>query len=111
MSVATATDILAPFEIWEILLDDSTIKFYEPLVLEPEILPPEEAGDPFYWTVDVPDLDISAVAINRSELISCVRSDIRMIWDNCVRKDDRFLTPKNRIIKQRYLSMAEEVDG
>jgi len=111
MSITETLDVLAPFEIWEVLLDGSTIKFYEPLVLKPEVLPPESPTDRAYLIVDVPDLDISVVAIDYSELLSCVRSDIRMIWDNCVRKDDAFLTPKNRIIKQRYLSMAEEIDG
>jgi len=111
MSIADKLDILAPFEIWEILLDNTTIKFHEPLILKPEILPPEEPGDPAYWTVDFPDLDISAVAIDRSELLSCVRSDIRMTWENCVRKNDASLTSKNRAIKQRFLAIAEEING
>ena len=111
MSTINEFDVLAFFEIWEIPFDHSTIKFFKPLLLKPEILPPEEPGDPSYWIVDVPDLDISATAVDRSELISYVRSDIRMIWRNCVRKEDVFLTPKYRIIKQRYLSIAEEVDG
>ena len=111
MSTLDKLDILVPFEIWEVQLDNSTIKFHNPLVLNPEILPPEEPGDPSYWTVDVPELDIAVVAVDRSELMSCVRSDIRMIWENCVRKNDASLTSKNRIIKQRYLSIAEEMDG
>jgi len=111
MNITEKLDVLAPFEIWEVLLDNTTIKFHEPLILKPEILPPEEPGDPAYWTVDFPDLDISAVAVDRSELLSCVRSDIRMIWGNCVCKDDASLTPKNRTVKQRFLAIAEEIDG
>ena len=107
-SYTTESAALAPFEIWEVMLDDySTIKFNEPLIVEPEILPPEEPGDRTYFTVDVPELDISAVGISLEELMSCVRSDIRMIWKNCVRKDDACLTPNNRMFKQRWLSIAE----
>ncbi|MDR0326957.1 MAG: hypothetical protein LBI05_01535 [Planctomycetaceae bacterium] len=111
MSHATKTDLLAPFEIWEVMLDNATIKFFKPLIVKPEILPPEEPGDPTYWTVDLPELDVSAVGISMEELMNCVRSDIRMIWKNCVRKDDSALTPKNRNIKRQYLLIAEEVDG
>jgi len=40
-------DLLAPVEIWEVLLDESTIKFHQPLVLTPTWLPddPEEPSD------------------------------------------------------------------
>jgi len=31
--------LLAPFEIWEVLLDNSTIKFHKPLVLTPTWMP------------------------------------------------------------------------
>ena len=98
---------LAPFEIWEVMLDNTTIKFFEPLVVNPETLPPEAPGDRTYFTADVPELDISAIGISIEELMSCVRSDIRMIWKNCVRKDDARLTPHNRMFKQRWLSIAE----
>ena len=108
----SATDnhtMLAPFEIWEVMLDDSTIKFFEPLMVQPEVLPPEEPGDPAYWTVDVPKLDLSAVGISLEELESCVRSDIRMTWKQVVRKRNNELTPHDRTIKQRWLEIAEEV--
>jgi len=108
----SATDnqtMLAPFEIWEVMLDDSTINFFEPLIVQPEVLSPEELGDPSYWTADVPELDLSAVGVSLEELESCVRSDIRMTWKQVVRKRDRELTPHDRTIKQRWLEIAEEV--
>ncbi len=107
----TETDLLAPFEIWEVLLDNSTIKFHKPLVIRPDILPPEEPGDPIYWTADVPDLDISAVGISLEELGSCVRSDIRMTWKRIVQKGDNELTPEDQATKQRLLDIAEEVSN
>ena len=111
MSLIKESTLFAPFEIWEVPLDGGMIKFHEPLIVKPKILLPEEPGDPTYWTVDVPDLDLSAVGISFEELQSCVRSDICMTWKNCVRKNDASLTPKNRNVKQRYLSIAEEVGG
>jgi hypothetical protein len=109
--ISTTDDetMLAPFEIWEVMLDDSTIKFFEPFIVQPEVLPPEESGDPAYWTVDVPKLDLSAVGISLEELESCVRSDIRMTWKQVVRKHNKELTPHDRTIKQRWLEIAEEV--
>jgi len=38
MSLTIEPALLAPFEIWEVLLDDSTIKFNEPLIVKPAIL-------------------------------------------------------------------------
>ena len=112
MSQVNEAVLLAPFEIWEVMLDNSTIKFFEPLIVKPEILPPEEPGDPTYWTVDVPNLDLSTVGISLEELGSCVRSDLRMTWKRIVQKHDDELTPNDRTIKRCYLEIAEEVgDG
>ena len=112
MSQTKETALLAPFEIWEVMLDQTTIKFFEPLLVQPELLPPEEPGDPTYWTVDVPDLDLSAVGVSLEELGSCVRSDIRMTWQRIVQKHNDELTPENKVIKRRWLEIAGEIsDG
>jgi hypothetical protein len=110
MSLIKETIQLAPFEIWEVMLDNSTIKFFEPLLVQPEVLQPEESSDPKYWTVDVPELDLSAVGISLDELGSCVRSDIRMTWKRIVQKHDNELTPDQRAVKRRFLKLAEEVN-
>jgi len=109
MSITETLDVLAPFEIWEVLLDDSTIKFYEPLVLKPEVLPPEEPGDPLYWTVEVPELDISAFGRDWYELWNCICDDIRMSWKHYVLEDDTNLVPRSKKFKEAYLALAEEV--
>ena len=104
----TEQAVLPPFEIWGVMLDNATIKFFEPLIIQPTILLPEEADDPVYCTADVPELDLSAVGISFEELESCIRSDIRMTWKRIVRKPDSELTPDDRIIKKRWLKIAEE---
>ena len=113
MSLIAESTILAPFEIWEVPLDDErTIKFNEPFIVQPEILPPEEPGDETYWTVDVPELNISAHGIDYEELRDCIESCIIFGWRHYVQPDDRSLSPKVREIKRNYLNLAEEVfDG
>ena len=107
----TETEVLAPFEIWEVMLDNSTIKFFEPLIVQPEILPLEEPGDPTYLTVDVPELNISAHGLTRQELWECVLGDIRFNWTEYACEDDCKLVPLARSIKNTYLAVAEVVDG
>jgi hypothetical protein len=111
LTCETETALLAPFEIWEVPLDHATIKFFEPLIVQPKVLPPEEPGDRTYFTVDVPELDLSAVGISLDELESCLRSDIRMTWKRVVQKHNDELTPNTRTIKRRFLEIAEEVDN
>ncbi|MGL6193314.1 MAG: hypothetical protein ACRC2T_00660 [Thermoguttaceae bacterium] len=101
------TDKLAPIEIWEVPLEGSTIKFKQPLVLEPEILDqgtPEEC-----LFLEYPELSLSSVGKNRKELLSGVLSDIRFSWKNYVQKSDFELVVKTRRIKEKYLEFAEEV--
>lgn len=108
MSQTNQTDLLAPFEIWEVLLDNSTIKFHNPLVVTPEVLDRGTPGECFF--VEFPDLDLSAVGIDREELLSCLRSDIRMTWKRIVQKHDNELVPEDRELKRRLLKAAEEVN-
>jgi hypothetical protein len=102
---------LAPFEIWEVMLDNSTIKFFKPLVVKPEILPPEDPGDKNYLTVDVPELNISVHADNREDLWEFVLSDIRFVWQHIVLCQDSTLSQAAIQIKKNCLAIAEVVDG
>jgi hypothetical protein len=110
LSLVQETAVIAPFEIWEVMLDHSTIKFFEPLVLTPEILPPEEPGDRTYLTVDVPELAISSHGIDIEELVSAIRCDIRFAWRHFVRAKDTKLTADAKKIKYNYLAIAEATD-
>ena len=113
MSLTIEPATLAPFEIWEVLLDDSTIKFHEPLVLEPYWLE-DDSDDPDeneYLAVEHPELAISSYGINYDELVSAVQSDIRFAWKHFVQTDDTQLTADARAIKDYYLSIAEVIDG
>ncbi|MCL2005099.1 MAG: hypothetical protein FWG73_02945 [Planctomycetaceae bacterium] len=111
MSTAVQTDLLAPFEIWEVRLDQSTIKFFEPLVVQPAILPPEEPGDNTYLIADVPELNISSHGLTRDELWECILGDIRFNWAAFVCENDGCLEPLAKSIKDSYLAVAEVVDG
>lgn len=111
MSTAKTTDLLAPIEIWEILLDNSTIKFHKPLVLKPEILPPESPTDRVFLSVDVSELAISSFGTTMDELESAIRSDIRFAWRHFVQADDSLLASDAKAIKASYLALAGGVDG
>jgi hypothetical protein len=114
MSFATDTDVLAPFEIWQVMLDDKTaIKFHEPLMLTPTRMPndPDEWDDNEYLQIICPELEIDVCAESRDELLEWIRSDVRMNWKHFVSKDDSELNPQTLSIKRKYLSMAEVIDG
>jgi len=114
MSFVAESTILAPFEIWEVPLDDErTIKFHEPLILTPTRMPddPDEPGDVEYFDLICPKLGIDVFADNIDDLIDYVRSDIRFVWKHIVLKDDCDLDAKSRSIRQNHLAIAEVLDG
>jgi hypothetical protein len=102
-------NLLAPFEIWEVPLDHSTIKFYKPLILVPTWMPhdPDEPGDIEYIEVVCPELGIDVFADNRDDLLELVHLDIGFVWKHFVLADDKNLIPKTRAIKNNYLKIAE----
>ena len=110
---AIDTDVLAPFEIWEVLYGDKTIKFYEPLMLTPRIMPddPDETSDEVYLQVIDPELAIHVNAEDRDELLSWIHSEIRMNWKHYVSEEDRKLGAETLALKRKYLTIAELVDG
>jgi hypothetical protein len=106
------TDTLAPFEIWEVPLDNSTIKFHQPLVLTLTWMPddPEEPDDSEYLLIDNLPLNIHVFAENREDLLDFTYSDISFVWQNIVRVDDVKLDALSRTIKRNYLNIAEKVN-
>jgi hypothetical protein len=79
---AVDTDVLAPFEIWEVPFGEQTIKFFEPLVLTPSIMPhdEEEPGDEEYLDVINDELNIDVFAKDRDELLAWIHSEICFVW-------------------------------
>ena len=105
MSLATKTNLLAPFEIWEVMLDNSTIKFFEPLLLKPVPI----SHDVEYWLVEVPELMISTFGDEYRQIRNGVLSDIRDAWKHIVSLPDNRLSQRGKKVKQSYLAIAEEV--
>ena len=112
-NVALATEQLAPFEIWEVLYGDRTIKFFKPLVLVPSWMPddPDEPCENEYLQIIYPELAIDVYGENRDELLDAVHSDIRLNWKHFVQVPDDRLIPATKKIQQNYLAVAEVVDG
>ena len=117
MSLIAESTILAPFEIWEVPLDDErTIKFHKPLILTPTWMPddpdePRSPDAPRYLDVICPKLGIDVFADNIDDLIDFARSDIRFVWKHIVLKRDSDLDAKSRSIKWNHLAIAEVLDG
>lgn len=110
----TNTEILAPFEIWEVPLENgNTLKFHSPLVLKPFWLPddPEDPDENEYMAVHVPELFIDSYGETHEELLSAIHSDIRVTWKLIVSKNDERLGLKNMKIKANYLAISEELDN
>jgi hypothetical protein len=105
------TDILAPFEIWEVPLDKGVIKFHEPLILTPNWMPhdPDEPGDVDYLEIVCPELNIDVYGENRDELLDAVHSMIHFAWKHYVQPNNNELNAKIKTIKHNYLTIAEEV--
>ena len=110
---AIDTDVLAPFEIWEVLYGDKAIKFYEPLLLTPSIMPDDldEPGDEEYLQVVYPELAINVYGETRDELLEAVYSNIRMNWKHFVCEKDNQLSPQMQTVKRQFLTIAELIDG
>jgi hypothetical protein len=98
----------APFEIWEVMLDNSTIKFFEPLILNLKLIP-SDPNEREYCLVEVPELMISTLGEERREIQSGVLSDIRDAWKHIVSLPDDRLSQSGKRVKQNYLAIAEEV--
>jgi hypothetical protein len=107
------TDILAPFEIWEVPLDKGVIKFHEPLILTPNWMPhdPDEPGDVDYLEVIYDDLAIDSWGADREELKKAIMGDINFAWRHFVQLPDNDLSGKSQTIKHYYLANTEVVDG
>ena len=114
MNPITETDVLAPFEIWEVPFDNgATIKFHEPLLLTPFWLEddPDDPDDDKYLAVERPDLEIFANGVDRRELWNCICGDIRSAWIHFVQVGADRLSPHGARIKENYLRIAEEVEN
>jgi hypothetical protein len=113
MIQTTQNALLAPFEIWEVTLDHSTIKFHQPLVLTPNWMPhdSDEPGEIEYLEVVRPELNIDVYAENRDDLLELVYSEIRFIWERFVKANADSLTVNMEKIKNKYLEIAEELDA
>ena len=107
MSLTIEPTLLAPFEVWEVPLDDSTIKFHEPLVLKPKQI----SADDSFWVIEKPELGLSAFGSDHESLWDCVQSCIRMAWKEYVCEDDNNLLPLAKKYKDAYLNIAEVIDG
>lgn len=105
---------LVPLEVWEVTLDNQTIKFSDrPLVLSPTWMPndPDEEDENEYMEVEVPELAISSYGIDIEQLRSAIHSDIRFAWKHYVLADDSQLTPDALEVKNNYLKISGLVDG
>ena len=96
-------------EIWEVMLDNATIKFNERLSIPIETL--DKGTDEECLFAECPEFGISAVGVDFEELRSCLHSDIRMAWKRIFKRPDSELTPKDKGIKQRFLKLAEEISN
>ena len=103
----SATDNQDLLEVWLVELDNSTIKFNEPLLIPPVVLDHGTAEACYF--AEFPELGISAVGIDIEELQSCLRSDIRMTWKRVFHRSENELTPNDMAIKKRFLELAEEI--
>jgi len=107
-SASSATGSQDHLEVWLVELDNSTIKFNEPLLIPPVVLDQGTAEE--CYSAEFPELGVSAVGIDIEELQSCLRSDIRMTWKRVFCKPENELTPNDRAIRLKFLELAEEVN-
>jgi len=105
-------DVCAPFEVWEVLYGDQTIKFFEPLTLTPNKMPddPDEPSDEEYLQVVCSELAINVYGETRDELLEAVHSNIRMNWKHVVCAKDSQLSAPMQTVKRQFLAIAELVD-
>ena len=107
ISGSSATTSQDRLEVWSVELDNSTIKFNEPLFVPLEIL--DKGTDAECCFAEFPEIGISAVGVDFEELQRCLHSDIRMTWKRVFKKPENKLTPKDKAIRRRFLELAEEI--
>jgi len=96
-------------EIWEVMLDNSTIKFNDRFVIPCTVLDKGTAEECLF--AEFPEVGVSAVGVDFEELRSCLHSDIRMTWKRVFQTPDNKLTLEDKAIKQRFLELAEEISN
>ncbi|MGL4944207.1 MAG: hypothetical protein ACRC46_13580 [Thermoguttaceae bacterium] len=110
MSTATSRNAaLATIEVWEVMLDTATIKFFAPLRVVPHVVPPEDATDTPLLVVEIPELGVVAHGTTYDDVRECLHSCIRVGWREYAEEDTKNLSPLAQGYRNNYLAMAETV--
>ena len=105
----SAQSVAVCVEIWEVILDDVSIKFNERISIPITVL--DKGTEEECLFAEYPEIGVSAVGIDFEELRSCLHSDIRLMWKRVFQRPDGELSLKDKAIKQRFLELAEEISN
>ena len=95
---------LSPIEVDIIICDDRKLHMKEHLTLKPVLDDSEQL-----YTVEYPELGISAFAYTRQELTEEIEDDICYLWEEYALANDDELSDDALTLKNRLLSAIEEV--
>ena len=95
---------LSPLQFTEIRYRDTQLKFFTPLVIEPQL-----SDDRNYVTLFNSDLGVDVFAGTISALVDELAEAISVTWKNYALADDAELSPKALALKQRLLKTLQEV--
>lgn len=95
---------LSPFELQEVDLENSRLRFREPLVLKPFL-----DGSSQLLVIENEDWELSVFAPTREQLWEELREQIAMLWREYAQEDDDVLSPPALTFKRYLLRHIEEL--
>lgn len=95
---------LSPIEVDTIICDDRRLHMKNHLTLQPVLDDSEQL-----YTVEYPELGISAFAYTRQELTEEIEDDICYLWEEYALANDAELSEDALLLKHHLLSAIEEV--
>ena len=95
---------LSPFELQEVDLENSRLRFRQPLVLVPLL---DESGQ--MLVIENADWELCVFAPTREQLWEELREQIAMLWREYAQEEDDVLSPPALDFKQHLLRHIEEI--
>ena len=96
---------LSPITLKVVHWGDRTFRFYQPLVLHPQL---DEDSQQLY-VVEDPSLTLIAYAQTREQLLQEINEQVALIWDEYVQAEDETLALDALELKQRFSGVCEEL--
>lgn len=95
---------LSPYSLSEVVLSDLTLRFKQPLLLEPHL---DESGQ--YLCVEEASLGIDVVCHSRDEIEEALCEEMNVLWRQYALAEEGDLTPAASRLRDELIQSIEEI--